>query len=70
MAFANELCSGPFLITLLSKLAILVVDGGGPEYHSMAHSFAPAPPLQPRRLLTSIYAGAFSSLGQRHEGAL
>ena len=31
------------LITLLSKLAILVVDGGGLEYHSMAHSLAPAP---------------------------
>ena len=47
MAFANELCSGPFLITLLSKLAILVVDRDGPEYILPSDSCAPAPLCSP-----------------------
>src|SRR5215210_6404901 len=51
-----------FLITLLSKLAILGTSTGlGRSPSCSRNPCAPAPSSQPRRLLTSIYAGAFSS---------
>ena len=63
------LTAGGSLIDFLSKLAILrLLPSSRAGLHHTCTRICSGPPLQPGRLLTSIYAGGFSSLGPEARG--